>query len=83
MFNENEKLFIKAINEAKRYVNGELELNCIDGDWFARDYREELGGAFPIKANGFNVPFITEEEVENLMIDVVKCCNECDIAYVG
>ena len=41
MLNENEKWFIKAISEAERYVKGELELDCIDGDWYARDYREE------------------------------------------
>lgn len=83
MLNENEKWFIKAISEAERYAKGELELDCIDGDWYARDYREELGGAFPIEVSGLDVPFITRKEVEDFNIDIVKCCNECGIAYVG
>lgn len=83
MFNENEKQFINVINEAKKYVKGELELDCFDGKWFAMDYREDLGGAIDIEAKQYNKPLITDEEAEKNGIDIVKCCNECDIYYVG
>lgn len=83
MLNRDEKQLVGLINEAKMYVKGELELDCIDGEWYARDYREELGGAFPIGVSKFNIPLITNKEAENFNIDIIKCCNECDIAYVG
>lgn len=83
MFNNNEKKFIDIINEAKRYVKGELELDCFDGKWYAMDYREDLGGAIDIEAKQYNKPLITDEEAEKNDIDIIKCCNECDIYYVG
>ena len=83
MFNNNEKKFIDIINEAKRYVKGELELDCFDGKWYAMDYREDLGGTIDIEAKQYNKPLITDEEAEKNDIDIIKCCNECDIYYVG
>lgn len=83
MFNENEKWFIKAISEAERYVKGELELDNFDGEWFAMDYREDLEGAFPIEAKQYDKPLITDKEAEEKDINIVKCCNECGILYVG
>lgn len=83
MLNNNEKKFIEVINEAKRYVKGELELDCVDGKWFAMDYRENLEGAFPIEAKQYNEPIITNEEAKEKSIDIIKCCNECGIFYVG
>lgn len=83
MFNNNEKEFINIINEAKKYVLGELELDNFDGEWFAMDYREDLEGAFDIEEEPYNKPLITEEEAEERGIDVIKCCNECDIYYVA
>lgn len=84
MFNDNEKKLIDIINEAKRYVKGELELDCVDGEWYAMDYREELGGAFPIEAEPYNsYPLITSKEAERNGIDIIKCCDECNISYVG
>ena len=83
MFNNNEKKFIDVINEAKRYVKGELELDNFDGEWFAMDYREDLEGAFDIEAEQYNLPLITDEEAEEKDIDVIKCCNECGILYVA
>lgn len=82
MFNDNEKKFIDIINEAKRYVKGELELDCVDGEWYAMDYREELEGAFPIEAKQYALPLIRNEEAESKGIDIIKCCDECDISYV-
>ena len=79
MLNNHEKNFIENINEAKRYIKGELELDRIDGEWFAMDYREELECAFPIE--GF--PLITDEEAERKGINIIKCCDECGIYYVG
>ena len=70
MLNNNEKKFVDAINEAMRYVKGELELDCFEGKWFAMDYREDLEGAFFIEA-------------KKQRINVIKCCNECHISYVG
>lgn len=84
MFNDNEKKFIDIINEAKRYVKGELELDCVDGEWYAMDYREELECAFPIEAEPYNgYPLITRKEAERNRIDIIKCCDECNISYVG
>ena len=83
MFNSNEKQFINAINEAKKYVKGELELDNFDGEWFAMDYREDLGGAFDIEAKQYDEPLITDKEAEEKDIDVIKCCNECGIFYVA
>lgn len=82
MLNNNEKKLIDIINEAKRYVKGELELDCVDGEWYAMDYREELGGAFPIEAKQYDEPIITDEEAEEKGIDIIKCCDECGIFYV-
>lgn len=83
MFNDNEKKFIDIINEAKRYVKGELELDCVDGEWYAMDYREELECAFPIESKIYNNLLITSKEAERKGIDVIKCCDECGIFYVG
>ena len=82
MFNDNEKKFIDMLNEAKRYVKGELELDCVDGEWYAMDYRAELEGAVQIEADVYQLPLITVEEAERKGIDVIKCCDECDVAYV-
>lgn len=83
MFNINEKKFIDVINEAKQYVEGELELDCFDGEWYAMDYKENLGGAFEIKAKQYDKPLITDEEAEEKGIDIIKCCDECGIYYVA
>lgn len=83
MFNDNEKKFIDIINEAKRYVKGELELDCVDGEWYAMDYRKELEGAFPIEAKQYVLPLIRNEEAKHKGIDIIKCCDECDISYVA
>lgn len=83
MFNNNEKMFIDIVNEAKRYVKGELELDCVDGKWYAMDYREDLEGAFPIEANQYNEPLITDEEAEHKGINIIKCCDMCDVSHVG
>ena len=83
MLNNNEKKFVDAINEAMRYVKGELELDCFEGKWFAMDYREDLEGAFFIEAKEYNKPLITVSEAKNKGINVIKCCNECHISYVG
>lgn len=82
MFNDNEKRFIDMLNNAKKYVKGELELDWEDGEWFAMDYREDLDGAFPIKIKPYDKPIITDEEADNKQIDIVKCCDECGVYYV-
>lgn len=83
MLNNNEKKFIEILNEAKKYVKGELELDCVDGEWFAMDYREDFECALPINTTKLNNPLITNKEAKRKGIDVVKCCDECGIYYVG
>ena len=77
------EILIDIIENAKRYVKGELELDLIDGVWVAMDYREELGGAFPIEIKGFNNRIITEHEANKYKLDVRACCDVFGIAYVG
>lgn len=81
MFNPFELELIGRIEEAKRYVIGELELDHFDGGWYAMDYREEFGQAFDIKRYGDH--FITDEEIVKKQIDIEKCCNWCAAYYVG
>ena len=83
MFNENEIKLIAMIERAKSYVKGELELNCLDGKWLAMDYREDLEVALPIEEEPYNKTLITDEEAEEKGIDIIKCCEMCDIYYVG
>lgn len=80
---KEEKKFIEVINKAKKYVKGKLELDNFDGEWFAMDYREDLDGAFPIEAKQYDEPIITDEEAKEKGIDIIKCCDECGISYVG
>ena len=82
-FNDNEKNFINKLENAKKYVKGELELDLEAGEWYAMDYREDFESAFPIEVEPYNKPLITEEEAENKCIDIEKCCDECGISYVG
>lgn len=79
----NTDTLIDIIEDAKKYVKGELELDCVDGVWIAMDYRESLGGAFPIEVKGFNNKIIKVSEAEASGIDVRMCCNHCGVAYVG
>ena len=76
-------ILINIIEDMKKYVKGELELDCIDGVWIARDYREDLGGAFPIEIKNFNDKIIKVSEAEANGIDVRTCCNYCGVACVG
>ena len=81
--NNSTKTFIKILEEAQKYVKGELELDCVDGEWYAMDYRADWEGAFPIEVHGFDSPVITDEEAEKNGIDIIKCCDICGISYVG
>lgn len=81
-FNDNEKRFIEMLEEAKKYVKGELELDNFDGEWFAMDYRADLHCAFPIEAKQYNKPLITDKEIKEKYIDFIKCCDTCDVSYV-
>lgn len=83
MFNDNEKKFIAMLEKAKAYVNGELELNCNDGEWYAMDYRENWECAVPIEVKPYDKPLITDENAEENNINIVKCCEACGIYYVG
>ena len=78
-----EKRLISKLEEAKRYCKGELELDLVDGIWVAMDYREDLEGAFSIDVDTFDDEIISVSEAERQGIDVIKCCDECDISYVG
>lgn len=82
IFNDNEKKFIDILEEAKGYVKGELELDCEDGEWYARDYRKDFEYAFSIEKEPYDNPLITDEEAKEKDINIIKCCDYCDIAYV-
>jgi hypothetical protein len=82
LFNNNEKQFIDILEDAMRYVKGELELDCIDGEWFAMDYREDLEGAFPIEVSPYDKPIITDEEAEEKHINIIRCCDNRNVSYV-
>ena len=81
--NENEKKFVELLDGAWRCVKGDLELDNFEGEWFAMDYREELGGAFGISIEPYDKPLITEEEAERQNIDVEKCCGYVCAYIVG
>ena len=81
--NKGTKLFISILEDAKKYVKGELELDHFAGNWYAMDYREDLQEAFPIEVKGFNNLLITDKDAESRRIDIRKCCDICDVAYVG
>lgn len=74
---------IDRINEAKKYVKGELELNNFDGKWYAMDYIETSGGSFQIANGKYNEPLITDEEAKRLGVDVAKCCDLYGVFHVG
>ena len=75
---------IETIEFLKAYVSGELEMDLEHDGWYAKDYREEYEQAYPIKhPNYADNPVITVKEVEENRIDVRKCCDKCNVAYVG
>lgn len=82
-FNDNEKSFIKILEDAKSCVKGELELDNFEGKWFAMDYREDMEGAFSIDIIPYDKPLITEEEAEEMGINVMQCCDYCNAWIVG
>lgn len=82
-FNEDEKILIGILQNAKRYVKGELELDLVDGMWIAMDYRKDLEGAFPIDTKEITGRIISKSEAKALGINVQKCCDECNVLYVG
>lgn len=81
--NKNEKIFVNKMEHTMKYCKGELELDLESEMWVARDYREDLEGAFPIDVKGFDDEMISISEADNLGIDVRKCCDYCNISYVG
>lgn len=83
VFNDKELEIISRINEAKMHVSGEIELSKENGNWYARDYKEDLDGSFIINNSKYIEPLITEEEIKDYDIDVEKCCNYCDSYQVG
>ncbi len=81
-FNYNEKNFIEILENVKRYVKGELELDDHDGEWFAMDYRADLQGAFYIDVAPYDKPLIIDEEAERKEIDIWRCCDYCNVSIV-
>lgn len=79
--NENEKKFIDLLEEAKRHAKGELELDCFNDEWYALDYRADLEIAIWMDG-AYKLPLITVQEAKRKGIDVIKCCDECDVSYV-
>ena len=89
-FNKIEQALIDAIEHAKIFCKGELEMDyedwheneCLNG-WYARDYREDLGGAFEIKAFGYDKPLINDKLIEMGNIDVDRCFVKCHVYVCG
>lgn len=77
----NKKSFLELLQDAKKYIKGEPELTLINDDWYIMDYREELGGSFPVEK--FNMPIISTSMAKICNIDVIACCDECAIYHVG
>ena len=82
-FNDNEKKFIKTLEDAKRYVKGKLELDDFEGKWFAMDYREDMESAFNIDTAPYNEPLLTTKEAKEKKINVEQCCEYCNAYIVG
>ena len=82
-FNKAEQDLIKQIEDAKRYCKGELELNHIpeDGGWIAMDYRIECQASFHLEK--YDKPLISDDDVKRNKINVVRCCDYCNVYYVG
>lgn len=81
--NDNEKQFVKMLDDAWKYVKGELELDNFEGKWYAMDYRAEFECAFHIEAKPYDDPLITDEEAKENCIDIEKCCDYCNAYIVG
>lgn len=79
----SEQRLMDILEEYKKYVVGELELNLVNGIWLAYDYRKDFESASEIEVKGVNPQVISVEEATNLGIDVRKCCDACNVAYVG
>lgn len=76
--------FEHVLLEAMLYVEGELELVLENGSWWARDYKEDLGGSFVIHRNEYDTrPLIKVKTAESWKIDVREICDRMGIAYVG
>jgi len=85
-FSIDERVVIKRLNEAKKYVKGELELNQNEEteDWYAMDYREDLSQAFSLPCGEYaNIPILTKEWLSEHPVNLEKCLNACSVAYVG
>ena len=83
-FNRKELQLISIINEAKSWVsyNCELEVDKINGGWYAGEYDARYGFR-QFDYHQYKEPLITEDEVENYGIDMVKVFNHCHVAYCG
>lgn len=91
MLNEYEKALIQEIEKAERYCVGDLEMNYQDWQeeehligWYAMDYREMIGAAFPIEANGYDKkPIISRSTIEKYNVDVHRCFAKCHVYVCG
>ena len=89
--NEYENDLIKLIQEAERYCKCELEMyyddDYIDQNligWYARDYKEYLGGSFSINENGYDKkPLISDTVIQKYNINVRKCFDYCNVYVCG
>ena len=84
IWNDNEKILIALIEEAKQYCEGELELFHDEDGWYARDYKPWLNESFVINKNDYDVqPLITDETIQNYKVDVDACCIRCNVYVCG
>ena len=84
-FNDQEKRLMELINESKSKVEGELEIDHIDNAWYEMDYKENLGGAFHLyhEYDGSPKPLITDDEIKENNIDIIKCLSKCGVYCVA
>ena len=60
-----------------------VSISIVDINRRVEDYRADFEAAVPIESQIYDLPLITVEEAERKGIDVIKCCDECDVAYVA
>ena len=81
--NEYEVAFINVIRQAQKYVKGELEIVKEYDGWYAKDYKENYKASFTINKNGYeNKPLISNYTAQKYNVNVIKCCDYCNVYYV-
>lgn len=89
--NKIEQALIDAMETAKQYCQGELEMNYQDwheekhlNGWYATDYRRKDGISYSIEENGYDEkPLINDELIEKGNVDIDRCFAKCHVYVCG